>query len=167
MSFARLLKENSALASALDLVGDKWTLMILSGCLSSVCRFNELESALGINRNILSARLDKLIASGMIEKREYQTKPARYEYVITDIGRELRPVLVGLAAWAENHITKDECPVSMVHQTCGTKAQIQIYCESCDQVVPVDDVSSKLNPNAGSESVKVYNESRNHFFHLK
>jgi len=167
MSFARLLKEHSALASALDLVGDKWTLMILSGCLASVCRFNELESALGINRNILSARLDKLIAAGVIEKREYHTKPARFEYVITDIGRELKPVLVGLAAWAESHITKDACPISMVHQTCGSKAQIHIYCESCDQMVPLHEVTSKLNQNAGNESIKVYNESRNHFFHLK
>jgi len=167
MSFARLLKEHSALASALDLVGDKWTLMILSGCLASVCRFNELESALGINRTILSSRLDKLIGAGLIEKRIYHTKPQRYEYIITDIGKALRPVLVGLAAWAETHIINDECPVSMVHKECNTKAQIHIYCEHCDRVVPADDITSKLNPNAGSESVKVYNESREHFVHLK
>jgi len=164
MSWIKLLKEHSALANALDLVGDRWTLMILSGCLVSVWRFNEFEKALGINRNLLSARLTKLIDAGLLEKRLYQKRPARYEYHITDIGRELRPVLVGLTAWSEKHITKNNTPISMVHEKCGSKLAIQIFCPHCERIIEDGDVVSRLNPDAGDEIVKVYRESRSRVF---
>ncbi len=164
MSWVKLLKEHSALANALELVGDRWTLMILSGCLTSVWRFNEFEKALGINRNLLSGRLTKLINAGLIEKRLYQKKPPRYEYHITEVGRELRPVLVGLTAWSEKHITKGNTPISMVHNECGSKIEIQIICPACDESVSKGEVVSRLNPDAGDEIVKVYDETRSHVF---
>lgn len=141
-----------ALALALKIVGDRWTLMILSSSLSKVYRFNEFERALGINRNLLSSRLDKLIRAGLMEKRKYQEKPARYEYLITDVGKELRPVLVGLAIWSEKHLAKDIPVISMVHENCGTKAEIYVYCDACERVITNEEISPNLIPAQNFES---------------
>jgi DNA-binding HxlR family transcriptional regulator len=156
MSWEQLLEEKSSLATALDLVGDRWSMMILSGCLASVCRFNQFEQHLGINRNLLSKRLNKLIAAGLIEKHLYQEKPKRYEYTITSKALELRPVIVGLAAWGEKHFTKDQAPFTMIHDDCGGELNIQIQCNKCTNHVTNKDVSSRINPGAGKASMRVY-----------
>lgn len=165
MSWAKLLEEHSSLATALDLVGDRWTLMIMAGSLASVCRFNDLEKSLGINRNILKARLDRLVDNGLLKKIEYS--PNRFEYQITPIGQEMRPILVGLASWAERHITKDKTPITMTHAGCGGTVQVSIICDACDETVGNADVTSRLNDGAGCESIKVYHESREPFFIIK
>ena len=160
MSFAKLLAENSALANAVDLVGDKWSLMILSGCFSSVRRFNGFEKNLGINRNLLSARLDKLVKAGVLEKKLYQEKPARYEYIITEIGRELRPVLVALASWSEKHLVEGPSPVSIVHDHCDSKIEILLHCGSCERVLEQTEVISRLNPDSGGKAERAHDETR-------
>jgi len=164
MSWTKLLQEKSALATALDLLGDKWTLMIISGSLASVHRFNELEQSLGINRNLLSSRLTRLIDAGIIEKRVYQDKPRRYEYRLTELGLELRPVIIGLSAWSEKNITRGKTPISVIHKACGEKVAARIYCLKCEKTVSNQEVTSKLNPEAGTESTRVLEESQGPFF---
>lgn len=160
MTWSKLLEEKSALATALDLLGDKWTLMIISGSLSSVHRFNELEKSLGINRNLLSSRLTRLIDAEVIEKIIYQEKPLRYEYRLTEMGKELRPVIVGLSSWSEKNLTKDSTPISMVHTKCACKVEARIYCPACDTTISNSDTDSQLNPEAGEESSRVFKESK-------
>ena len=160
MTWSKLLNEKSALATALDLIGDKWTLMIISGSFASVHRFNELEQSLGINRNLLSSRLNRLIDAGVVEKTIYQEKPRRFEYKLTDIGEELKPVIVGLSSWSEKNLTKEATPISMVHTVCECKVTARIHCSSCDAVIPNNEIDSRLNPNAGEESHLVFKESK-------
>jgi len=166
MSWAKLLQEKSALATALDLLGDKWTLMIISGSLASVHRFNELEQSLGINRNLLSSRLARLIEAGILEKRIYQEKPRRYEYLLTDIGMELRPVIVGLSSWSEKHVTKNDTPISVIHPECGNKVVVKVHCPNCEMNLESSNVTSQLNPEAGSESTRVFKESQSPFYDI-
>lgn len=161
--WANLLKEKSALATALDLLGDKWTLMIVSGNLASVHRFNQLEESLGINRNLLSSRLNRLIEANIIEKVIYQEKPRRYEYRLTEIGKELRPVIIGLASWSERNLTREGTPISMVHKKCRNKLTTKVYCAECDEAIPYSEIERELNPDAGIESVKVFEETREPF----
>ena len=163
MSWAKLLDDKFALATALDIVGDKWTLLILSGGLASVRRFNELEQALGINRSLLSSRLAKLVDAGVIEKRKYQEKPARYEYRVTELGMELRPVIIALARWGEKNFTKDETQLSIIHDTCGGEVDVIIECLTCERTIPVVEVTSRLNPRSGKEAQRIYQESRAEF----
>jgi len=158
-----LLREKSALVTALDLLGDKWTLMIVSGNLASVYRFNELEKSLGINRNLLSSRLNRLIEAGIIEKIVYQEKPRRYEYRLTEIGKELRPVIVGLASWSERNITRDDTPISMVHKKCRTKVTAQIFCPSCDTIISNAEIETEISAAAGDETTRVFKETRKPF----
>jgi len=158
-----LLRDKSALATALELLGDKWTLMIVSGNLASVHRFNEIEQSLGINRNLLSSRLNRLIEANIIEKVVYQEKPKRYEYKLTDIGKELKPVIVGLASWSERNITREDTPMSMVHKKCRTKVTAQIYCSSCDTTIVSSEIDTELAAKAGEEATKVFEETRKPF----
>jgi len=156
MSWSNLLEENLSIAKAADLFGDRWSLMVLAGCFSGVCRFNQFESFLGINRNLLSARLDKLVDAGILEKHLYNESPQRYEYQLTDIAYELRPIILGLTAWAERHYTKENAPFAMVHKECEQKVEIVTYCKTCDVHVHNDDVATKINACAGTEVLRIF-----------
>ncbi|MBP9855488.1 MAG: helix-turn-helix transcriptional regulator [Candidatus Omnitrophica bacterium] len=92
--------------NTLDLIGDKWTLLIIRDMLFLEKKlFNEfLESPEGIATNILTERLKRLEEFGLIEKRPYQKKPLRYEHVLTRCGRDLRPLLIELVRWGNTHI---------------------------------------------------------------
>ena len=156
MSWSDLLKDKSSLATAIDLVGDRWSLMMLSGCFSGVCRFNQFESFLGINRNLLSSRLDKLVENGLLERHLYNESPKRYEYQLTDISRELRPVITGLTTWAERNFTKEDAPFAIVHKDCEQKVEVVIHCKECGINVGSDDIATKINPGAGPEATRLF-----------
>ncbi len=156
MGWTELLEEKSSLATALDLVGARWTLMLLSGCSSGMCKFNQIERFLGINRNLLSARLEKLADAGLLEKRLYHASPPRYEYKVTDISMELRPVIVGLAAWSTRHFTKEKAPFTNVHKECGGVVDILMKCHACTDTIESGDIYTRLNPGAGVEAAKLF-----------
>ncbi len=156
MSWSDLVEEKSSLAVALDIVGDKWSLMILSGCFTGVCRFNQFERYLGINRNLLSSRLDKLVKYGLIKRHRYQKSPPRDEYRITDIGKALRPVIVGLADWGQAHYTKDDAPLEIIHKDCGGHVHLRVCCKACDKELKAGEVETRLRKGAGEVSKQVY-----------
>jgi DNA-binding HxlR family transcriptional regulator len=135
VNWAELLQDKSSLTAALDLLGDKWTLMIISGSMANLHRFNQLEKSLGINRNLLASRLKKLVAAGLIEKTVYHEKPTRYEYRVTEIGLQLRPVIIGLALWSEHNLTTEGVPIGTVHKGCGGRVSLNIRCDKCDETV--------------------------------
>ena len=97
--------EDCPVARALDIVGEKWSLLILRDLfLKGPLRFQEFEASLtGIAPNTLSARLKSLEAQGVVETRLYEDHPPRYQYLLTEKGRELRPVLKALYNWGEAH----------------------------------------------------------------
>ena len=93
------------LATALDLVGDKWSLVIVRDMMAQKGKYQEfLNSPEGIPTNILADRLKSLEYQGIIRRRRYQTKPMRYEYILTPKGAELLPVLQQLVVWAQKHV---------------------------------------------------------------
>jgi DNA-binding HxlR family transcriptional regulator len=83
----------------LGLVGEWWTLLILHDAFDGYARFDQFQANLGISSSQLTSRLKRLVANGLLERRQYQTNPPRYEYVLTKLGRSLRPVIVVLAGW--------------------------------------------------------------------
>lgn len=100
------LRSPCPIASALDVLGDKWTLIVVRDLLFlGKHRFGELlASGEGISTNILSDRLERLVAAGLVERRRYQKRPPRYEYHLTESGRDLFPVLRELVHWGNRHI---------------------------------------------------------------
>src|SRR5262245_42324345 len=94
-----------SIARALEVVGDRWTLLIVRDVALGVRRFDELLVGLGVASNVLSDRLSRLVADGVLERVAYSDRPVRYEYRLTDKGRELGVVLIGLMQWGDRHIS--------------------------------------------------------------
>ena len=104
-----------SIARSLELVGERWTLLILRDLFLGHRRFEALQSRLGIARNVLAARLEKLVAAGIVERRRYSERPLRHEYRLTAKGRDLWPVLVALMQWGDRHAAPAGPPVLLAH----------------------------------------------------
>lgn len=130
-------------ASSLDLVGDRWTLLIVRDLLSGAKRFQDLQdSVAGIAPATLSARLKNLEEQGLAERRMYSEHPPRANYALTGKGRELGMIVAALAAWGSRHVPKTSSPVT--HAACGHQAQTRMYCPHCEAVIGADEVEVGL-----------------------
>ena len=98
---------NCSIARSLEVIGEWWTPLILRDAFFGVTRFDEFQQRLGIARNILAARLDTLVDHGVLERRPYDEARGRYDYVLTDKGKALWPVLVALRQWGDEWVVGD------------------------------------------------------------
>ena len=119
----RLEDRECPLSATLGLVGEWWTLLILHDVFDGYTRFDQFQENLGISSSQLTSRLKRLVASGLLERRQYQTNPPRYEYVLTDLGRSLRPVIVVLAGWGNARLPPDKRSMVLVDAESGVEAE--------------------------------------------
>ena len=120
-------------AKSLDLVGDRWTLLLVRDLLRGRGRFQELgESLPGIAPNILSDRLKLLEECGIVTRRFYSDHPPRAEYTLTERGRELGVVVGALATWGARHVHRAS---ALVHDDCGHPVEMKYFCRRCDSRV--------------------------------
>ena len=132
---------NCSIARSLEVVGEWWTLLILRDAFFGVTRFEEFQQRLGIARNILAARLDTLVDHGVLDRRPYDEARGRYDYVLTDKGKALWPVLVALRQWGDEWVVgTGKAPVGMVHTTCGERSTGVLTCDHCGQRLRRGDV---------------------------
>ncbi|RDH74761.1 transcriptional regulator [Mycolicibacterium moriokaense] len=110
------------LSATLGLVGDWWTLLILHDAFDGYSRFDEFQDNLGVSSSLLSGRLKRLVEAGIFERRPYQSKPVRHEYVLTNLGRSLRPVIVSLAAWGNARLDPAQRSMVLVDAETGAEA---------------------------------------------
>jgi DNA-binding HxlR family transcriptional regulator len=122
------------IARSLDVVGEWWTLLIIRDALAGSTRFEEFRQ-IGIADNILSSRLDLLVGEGILERRAYQERPLRHEYVLTEKGRDLLPVIVGLARWGLRWTDAPDGPPRLIHTPCGTELGLDFLCAACGETV--------------------------------
>lgn len=110
------------LTRAIAIVGDKWNLMILRSALYGVRRFDDFQAELGAPRTVLSGRLKGLVAAGLLEPRDYREegRRARKEYVLTEQGNALRPILIALTQWGDDWLGNGEAPISFTKKGGGT-----------------------------------------------
>jgi DNA-binding HxlR family transcriptional regulator len=100
-------------ARAMSVIGDRWTLLIVRDCFLGKSRFEQFQASLGITRHLLSDRLKRLVTQGVLEKNPYQSRPVRYDYRLTDKGRDFAPALVGLKDWGKRHMPiRKAAPIS-------------------------------------------------------
>ena len=97
--------QNCSIARTLEVVGERWTLLIVRDAFMGLRRFDEFQASLGIARNVLTDRLNRLVDEGILERVPYSERPPRYEYVLTPKGRELDVALAGLRQWGDKHLT--------------------------------------------------------------
>ncbi len=132
-----------SIARALDIVGEWWTPLILRDVFRGVRRFEEMQTSLGIARNILSDRLSTLVEHGVLEKRQYQDHPARYEYRLTDMGRDYYQVLIALKQWGDRWLVEgDGRPVTLIHDRCGHEVEPVLTCTHCGEPILAREIKS-------------------------
>jgi len=110
------------IARSLERVGEWWSILILRDAFRGLTRFDQFEESLGIAPNILTRRLGALVESGLLERRAYSEHPLRHEYVLTERGRDFRPVLWALLAWGNKHFAPEGPSVIVVDSETGEPA---------------------------------------------
>ena len=111
------------IARSLERVGEWWSILILRDAFKGMTRFDQFQKSLGIAPNMLTRRLGTLVDSGLLERRLYSEKPPRYEYILTDRGRDFRPVLWALVAWGNKHFQPEEQTMIVVNAETGEPAE--------------------------------------------
>ena len=125
-------------ARALEVVGDRWSLLVMREVFLGTHRFDAMRANTGAPRDILSARLKKLVAHGVLEKRPYQERPVRFEYHATAAGEELAPVVTALRQWGDRHLRSDEGPQpARFRHVCGSDRPARFACPDCGEDIKV------------------------------
>jgi len=138
-----------SVARTLDVVGERWTMLVLRDAFNGHRRFEEFASSLPIARNVLTDRLKTLVDHDVLSREAYQDRPARFEYRLTDAGRELYPVLIGLLQWGDRHLAGEAGPPLVVtHRECGGHPESRVICTDCRE--PVDPGASTVSYGSAS-----------------
>ena len=122
-----------SIARTLDIVGEKWALLAVREVFLGNRRFDEMVKRTGAPRDTLAARLRTLVAAGILERRPYSAHPARFEYWLTDAGRDLYPVITTLMRWGDEYLAGDDGPPLALRHHCGHRLVPQVICEACGE----------------------------------
>jgi DNA-binding HxlR family transcriptional regulator len=136
-----------SLARSVDVFGDSWTLLIVRDAMQGLTRFDEFQRSLNVARNTLSDRLGRLVDAGVMTKRFYQDNPPRYEYLLTDMGRDFFPVLASMVAWGDKWLDGGAgAPVILHHHESGHNLVTQVICAECGEPVVDSDIQFCVGP---------------------
>jgi DNA-binding HxlR family transcriptional regulator len=136
-----------SIARALEVVGERWTLLILRDAVLGLTRFEEFQDSLGIASNVLTNRLKLLCDEQVLERHPDEQRPGRPKYVLTVKGREVAPALITLMKWGDHHYpTPDGPPRLTLHTGCGGTVGADLHCEVCGKHVSVDELELRPGP---------------------
>jgi DNA-binding HxlR family transcriptional regulator len=130
-----------SLAAALEVLGERWSLLAVREIGYGVHRFARIAGYTGVSRDILADRLRKLEAAGVIERRQYSEHPPRYEYHLTEAGEELFPVTLALQQWGDKWAV--DTPALTRRHTCGQPVQVDLICHHCGRPVTRDSIDAE------------------------
>src|ERR1700736_2024260 len=134
--------EAESVGRALELVGERWTLLILREAFFGVRRFGQFARNLSIPRPTLSSRLRSLVDAGLLERVPYARDPDRSEYRLTPSGRDLFPAIVALMRWGDEHLAGPEGPpIVLRHRACGQIADPRLTCQHCGKEIEARDAT--------------------------
>ena len=122
-----------SIARTLDIVGEKWALLAVREVFLGDRRFDEMVRRTGAPRDTLAARLRTLVSAGILERRQYSEHPARFEYCLTDAGRDLYPVIVTLMRWGDQYLAGQDGPPLVLQHHCGHQMVAQVVCQACGE----------------------------------
>ena len=151
MEWLEVSTENCPVQRTLDVVGEKWTLLILRDAVNGVRRFDDFHRHIGLSEAVLSDRLRKLISAGVLKNVPYQEpgSRSRNEYHLTHKGWDLWPVLMALSQWGETYALDSEGPVLDVrHTDCGAPVRVTVECSAEHSTLAPRDVTARLGPGA-------------------
>lgn len=140
-----LLGRPSSVSRALQIIGDKWSFMVVREGFFGNRRYDKILNELEIAPNILTDRLSRLVASGILHRRLYQNLPDRYEYLLTDMGRDLYGSFVVMLQWGDRWLASGKPPLLLTHMTCGSDFHASVICDGCKAPIVAADMQYKLN----------------------
>jgi DNA-binding HxlR family transcriptional regulator len=137
--------QNCSIARALEIVGERWTLLIIRDVFGGIRRFDELQESLGVARNVLTDRLHRLVGEGVLERVPYSERPTRYEYQLTAKGRDLNLALSGLRQWGDTYL--NEMPPRLLRRKADKQPVIAAFVPKGADVLRFDEL--ELVPGPG------------------
>jgi DNA-binding HxlR family transcriptional regulator len=138
--------QDCSIARALEMVGDRWTMLLIREAFMGTRRFEDYQRNLGCARNVLTDRLNRLVEVGIMHKEPYQQRPTRHEYRLTRRGVELWPAMMTLKAWGDRHLAPDGPPVLVLHSDCGGELDERLHCSRCGAELGPKDVYVEAGP---------------------
>ncbi len=151
-SFAEM---HCSVAQCLDVIGEWWSMLIVRDAFLGITRFDDFTERLGISRNILNQRLARLVEAGILARVAYSEHPPRFDYRLTDRGRDLWPVLTAMRQWGDKHAAPDGPPMVVTHQGCGQVANAVMICSACGEPFGAGEVRTAPGPGAVEPLVPV------------
>ncbi|MEH0935816.1 winged helix-turn-helix transcriptional regulator [Micromonospora psammae] len=144
--------QNCYLARALELVGERWTLLVIRDAFYGVRRYGDFLGHLDIPRAVLADRLATLVQAGILERHRYQDSPPRDEYLLTERGTELWSVIFPLMRWGERHFSTGESLRTFRHAACGTELDPVSRCPACGLTdVAPGDIEADTGPGVPAQ----------------
>ena len=140
-----------SIARTLDVIGEPWSPLILRDVYVGISRFEQIQGDLGISRKVLTERLKWLVESGILERRQYQTRPPRHEYVLTAKGTELCDLLLVMVRWGDRWADDGAGPpVLYRHHACGRIGHVELRCSQCGEPMHAGDIDVLPGPGAAA-----------------
>jgi DNA-binding HxlR family transcriptional regulator len=141
--------QTCSIARSLEVLGERWTLLVLRDAFRRVRRFEDFQRDLGVARNVLTDRLGRLVDEGILKREQYQERPARFEYRLTEKGLALWPVMMTLMQWGDAYYAgPDGPPVVVRHRDCGGEVTDHLKCAKCGAELTPRDVEAEPGPGA-------------------
>lgn len=143
--------ENCSVKRALDIVGEKWTLLVLREAFYGARRFEQFQAHVGCARNLLSERLNTLVEAGVLQRVPYREpgQRERHEYRLTDKGLDLQPAIIALMQWGDRwEADPDGPPVEIIHRDCGHPVDLVICCSHDGVALTARDLRPRPGPGA-------------------
>jgi len=147
MRWSQIGNMTCSVARALSVVGDRWTLLVLRDAFLGIRRFEDFQRDLGTTRHRLADRLRTLVHHGIFERVRYQEHPARFEYRLTEKGRDLYPIIVSLTRWGDRWMAgKSGPPIELIHRGCGCHVMPALACPECGDPIGARDMTVRAGP---------------------
>jgi len=149
MKWNSLEEEQCSVARTVAVIGDRWSLLILRDCFLRVRRFEDFQARLGVTRHILADRLKKLVRHGVLRRVPYQTRPKRHEYILTQKGLDLYPIMMAIVHWGDVHMVDERGrPRLYEHKSCGKLFDPVMTCSQCGEPLSAREVHVHVGPGA-------------------
>jgi DNA-binding HxlR family transcriptional regulator len=149
MKWDSLEEEQCSVARTVAVIGDRWTLLVLRDCFLRVRRFEDFQTRLGVTRHVLADRLKKLVRYGVLRRVPYQNRPKRHEYLLTQKGLDLYPIMMAIVHWGDVHMIDERGrPRLHQHKLCGKMFDPVMTCSECGEPLSPKAVHVHIGPGA-------------------
>ena len=155
MKSEEISNQPCSIARTLGVIGDRWTSMVIRNCFLGIRRFDDFQRNLGVTRHVLADRLKNLVAEGILEKKPYTESQKRFEYRLTEKGRDLYPILLTMMNWGDKWLDQGlGAPVEYLHKPCEHKFTPVLVCSECGEPLNFREVQPMPGPGYSAYHVQ-------------